>query len=89
MAIIETFETHQQLIHKLITNKNLIVTDLQFAENKLKEYGYFNIIGGYKTPFTDASTRQYINNTTFEDIYALYQFDVLLTYKYLILNQRL
>ena len=76
MAIIETFETHQQLINKLITNKNLIITDLQFAENKLKEYGYFNIIGGYKTPFTDASTRQYINNTTFEDIYALYQFDV-------------
>lgn len=76
MAIIETFETHQQLINKLITDKNLIVTDLQFAENKLKEYGYFNIIGGYKTPFTNASTRRYINNTTFEDIYILYQFDV-------------
>ena len=33
MAIIETFETHQQLINKLTANKNLLITDLQFAEN--------------------------------------------------------
>lgn len=76
MAIIETFKTHQQLIDRLIKDKNLIINDLKFAEDKLKAYGYFNIIGGYKTPFTDASTRLYINNTTFEDVYALYQFDV-------------
>ena len=38
--------------------------------------GYFNIIGGYKTPFTDPNTRLYVNNTTFEDVFALYQFDV-------------
>lgn len=75
MAIVETFKTHQQLIGKLVNDKKLIVHDLQFAENILKEHGYFNVIGGYKTPFIDAGTRQYINGTTFEDVYALYQFD--------------
>lgn len=76
MAVIETFETHRQLISRLVNDKKLIINDLQFAENKLKEYGYFNIIGGYKAPFTDTGTGLYINNTAFEDVYALYQFDV-------------
>lgn len=76
MAIIEAFKTNQQLINKLINDKNLIISDTQFAETILKEYGYFNIIGGYKSPFIDANTRRFINNTTFEDLYALYQFDV-------------
>ena len=75
MAIIETFETHQALLDKLINEKNLIISDMRFAGCKLKELGYFNIIGGYKAPFVDPSTRLYINNTTFEDIYKLYQFD--------------
>ena len=76
MAIIEAFQTNQQLINKLKNDKHLIINDTQFAETILKEYGYFNIIGGYKSPFIDTSTRQFINNTTFEDIYSLYQFDV-------------
>ncbi|MCI9328832.1 MAG: Abi family protein [Ruminococcus sp.] len=33
------------------------------------------MIGGYKHPFRDKMTRVYIKNTTFEDVYALYQFD--------------
>lgn len=75
-AIIETFLTYQQLLNKLVNEKNLIINDLAFAEEKLKECGYFNIIGGYKVPFTDPNTRKYVNNTTFDDIYALYQFDI-------------
>lgn len=75
MAIIEVFKTHNELINKLMNDKNLIIDDVDFAQEKLKELGYFNIIGGYKTPFIDPSTRLYIHNTTFEDIYALYQFD--------------
>lgn len=41
----------------------------------LRNIGYFPVIGGYKTPFTNPMTRIYENNTTFEDILALYCFD--------------
>ena len=44
------------------------------------------MIGGYKTPFINPMTRIYQNNTSFEDIYALYQFDLSLrelVFKYL------
>ena len=51
--IIETFLTYQQLLNKLVNDKDLIINDLVFAEAKLKECGYFNIIGGYKVPFTN------------------------------------
>lgn len=54
--IIETFLTYQQLLNKLVNDKDLIINDLVFAEAKLKECGYFNIIGGYKVPFTNPST---------------------------------
>ncbi len=74
--IIETFLTYQQLLNKLVNDKDLIINDLVFAEAKLKECGYFNIIGGYKVPFTNPSTRKYVNNTTFDDVFALYQFDI-------------
>ena len=74
--MIETFLTYQQLLDKLVTDKGLIINDFVFAEEKLKEHGYFNIIGGYKVPFTNPSTRKYVNNATFDDIFALYQFDI-------------
>ena len=74
--IIEPFLTYEQLLDKLVNDKDLIINDVKFAEAKLKECGYFNIIGGYKVPFINPSTRKYVNNTTFDDIYALYQLDI-------------
>ena len=46
------------IVGKLVNDKDLIINDLVFAEEKLKECGYFNIIGGYKVPFIDPSTRK-------------------------------
>lgn len=74
--IIEPFLTYEQLLDKLENDKDLIINDVKLAEEKLKECGYFNIIGGYKVPFINPSTRKYVNNTTFRDIFALYQFDI-------------
>ena len=34
--IIETFLTYQQLLNKLVNDKDLIINDLVFAEAKLK-----------------------------------------------------
>lgn len=69
------FLTYQQQIDKLITDKHLVIDDRLYAENKLKEIGYFSLIGGYKKPFRNPMTRVYENNTTFEDVFSLYQFD--------------
>lgn len=76
LMIIEPFLTNEQLLDKLVNDKELIINNAKLAEEKLKECGYFNIIGGYKVPFINPSTRKYENNTTFDDIYALYQFDI-------------
>lgn len=69
------FLTYQQQINKLIMDKHLVINNMAYAEEKLKEIGYFSLIGGYKKPFRNPMTRIYENNTTFEDIFALYQFD--------------
>jgi abortive infection bacteriophage resistance protein len=41
----------------------------------LQQIGYFGLIGGYKTPFKNPTTKKYRDGTTFEDIVALYKFD--------------
>lgn len=66
------FLTYEQQLHKLTDEKQLIINNREFAEEKLRDIGYFALIGGYKEPFRDAMTRVYLENTTFEDIYALY-----------------
>lgn len=63
--IIEPFLTYEQLLDKLVNDKDLIINNVKLAEEELKECGYFNIIGGYKVPFINPSTRKYENNTTF------------------------
>lgn len=64
------FLTYQQQIDKLVKEKHLIIGDQLCAESKLKEIGYFSLIGGYKKPFRNPMTRVYENNTTFEDVFS-------------------
>ncbi len=49
------------------------------AVKALQRYGYYNIINGYKDPYTyisDESEEEcYKNGTTFEQVYALYTLD--------------
>ncbi len=80
------FLTYEQQLEKLTKEKHLIINNPEFAAQKLQELGYFTLISGYKEPFRDPMTRIYLADTTFEDIYALYQFDDQLrdlTFKYL------
>lgn len=79
--------TYAQQIQKLTNDKGLIVKDTAYAERMLTDIGYFSLIGGYKIPFIDPMTRKYRDNTTFEDVVALYHFDEelrQLTFSYLI-----
>ncbi|MDO5424962.1 MAG: Abi family protein [Eubacteriales bacterium] len=69
------FLTFQAQIDFLENEKNLLVQDSEYARNKLEQIGYFGLIGGYKQPFKNPTTRKYKDGTRFEDIVALYEFD--------------
>ena len=80
------FLTYDDQIKKLINDKKMRITNPLYAKTILKDVGYFSLIGGYKTPFINPMTRIYQNNASFEDVLALYQFDLLLrelVFKYL------
>ena len=69
------FITYTAQVEKLKNEKNLIITDSDFAVESLQNISYYALIGGYKHPFIDIHTRKYINDAHFEDIVALYEFD--------------
>ena len=69
------FITYTAQVEKLKSEKNLIITDSNFAIESLQNISYYGLIGGYKHPFIDIRTRKYINDASFEDIVALYEFD--------------
>ena len=69
------FITYTAQVEKLKNEKNLVITDDDFAVESLQNISYYALIGGYKHPFIDIHTRKYINEACFEDIVALYEFD--------------
>ena len=69
------FLTFEAQISYLETDKNLVIQDHDYAESMLKRIGYFSLIGGYKVPFKNPTTKKYKDGTRFEDIVALYYFD--------------
>lgn len=69
------FLSFDQQLNKLINEKNLVVKDRAFANKMLKQIGYFSLISGYKDLYINPTTRKYKDNTTFEEIVALYTFD--------------
>ena len=75
MYMSKPFITYEEQVKKLVSEKNLIIKDWDYAIDSLKNFSYYALIGGYKHPFIDIHTRKYINNTCFEDIVRLYEFD--------------
>lgn len=69
------FLSFEAQINHLENNKNLTISDYDYAKRMLRQIGYFSLIGGYKTPFKNPTTKKYKDGTTFEDIVALYKFD--------------
>lgn len=69
------FKTYDDQI-SLLKSRGLIINDEDYAKRKLKEENYYNIINGYKEPFITLGTKDnFLAGTTFEEIYALYDFD--------------
>ena len=69
------FLSFEDQIDYLVNQKNLIISNHDYALEKLMQIGYFSLIGGYKTPFKNTTTKKYRDGTTFENIVELYKLD--------------
>ncbi len=67
------YKNNEELIDYLIS-KNVIVNDRELALKNIEKYSYYSIINGYKAVFKDENSN-YKENTYFEEIFALYEFD--------------
>ena len=67
------YKNNEELIDYLIS-KNVIVNDRELALKNIEKYSYYSIINGYKAIFKDENSN-YKENTSFEEIFALYEFD--------------
>ena len=87
----KTFSSFQDQVRWLKDEKQLIITDPEYAKETLKHIGYFPLMGGYKHLFRTPLTKKYKEGTTFEEIVALYEFDSELRelfFKYLLQIER-
>lgn len=67
------YKTNEQLLEYLIS-KNVIIEDKERALKNIERYSYYSIVNGYKSVFKD-EYNNYKSNVTFEEIFALYEFD--------------
>lgn len=75
------FKTYRQQL-KILRDRGLTISNGSKAIRILEQENYYSLINGYKDLFlvTDSSNNpvspeQYLNDSTFEEIYALYCFD--------------
>ena len=69
------FKTIEEQI-ELLKTRNIIFNDESKAKEILLNGNYYNIINGYKDLFLSVENKNnYKSGTTFEEIYALYEFD--------------
>ncbi len=66
------YKSNEELLDYLIF-KGVIIKNRKLALNNIQKYTYYSIVNTYKDVFKYNNT--YINNVTFEEIFALYDFD--------------
>lgn len=71
----KTFLTYDEQIEKLEKEKQLVISDPEFAKITLQKLSYFSLIGGYKDLFKHKPSGNYLHGVTFEEITAFYYFD--------------
>lgn len=67
------YKTNEELIDYL-SSKGVVIADKEDALKKIERYTYYSIINSYKSIFKDKNNN-YINNVSFDEIYALFEFD--------------
>lgn len=69
------FKTYQEQI-ELLKARGMKIDNEKFALEKLEEDNYYSIINGYKDLFLDTlDNNKFLEGTTFEEVYALFEFD--------------
>ncbi len=67
------YKNPNELVEYLIT-KGVIISNKEDTINKIKKYSYYSIINSYKDVFKTVDNN-YKKNVSFDEIYALYEFD--------------
>jgi len=67
------YKNSNELVDYIIS-RGIIVSDKNDVLNKIKKYSYYSIINSYKDVFK-TSDNKYKKNVSFDEIYALYEFD--------------
>ena len=67
------YKNNKELIEYLIS-KNVIINDKEKALENIELYSYYSIVNSYKFVFK-GEENNYKQNVTFEEIFALYEFD--------------
>lgn len=77
MCPTKPFKTYEEQI-ALLRSRNLKISDDDKAKEILSQTNYYKLINGYKDLFIDDSDKNaesFIEGTSLEDVYALYNFD--------------
>ena len=67
------YKSNEELINYLLS-KGVIVSNKKDALEKIERYTYYSVVNTYKNIFKDKNGN-YINNVSFDEIYALFEFD--------------
>ncbi len=67
------YKSNEELIEYL-SSKGVIISNKKDALEKIERYTYYSIVNTYKNIFKDKNG-DYINNVSFDDIYAIFEFD--------------
>lgn len=67
------YKSNEELINYLLS-KGIIVSNKKEALEKIERYTYYSVVNTYKNIFKDKNGN-YINNVSFDEIYALFEFD--------------
>lgn len=67
------YKSNEELINYL-SSKGVIISNKKNALEKIERYTYYSIVNTYKNIFKDKNG-DYINNVSFDDIYAIFEFD--------------
>ena len=85
------FSSFSDQVSWISDEKGIKIKDREYAEEMLRQIGYFPLMGGYKHLFRILNTKKYKAGTSFEEIVSLYKFDAELRelfFKYLLQIER-
>lgn len=85
------FSSFSDQVSWISDEKGIKIKDREYAEEMLRQIGYFPLMGGYKHLFRISNTKKYKAGISFEEIVSLYKFDAELRelfFKYLLQIER-